>query len=280
LNTYQAVLFITIVALVTGRTMIFKSVAQRVPPNLTAWVIGSGTFVFTTAFFPLAQSAGLTQYADLFSWQGAVAGLMKGVLLTVLLVAQQRLITRSLSATTYVFPVAIGLIGALDVLAFNGAVKPGAMLSIAILAAAGIAFALFGHLQTLDVAGKAMFGTMVAAVVAFAVCDRIGIPVAGWYSYLVYTGLGNMISAWFLCKGMPRIRWLPWMIIALCWSIPELVFNFAIAGSLPISYGYMAISLRVPLLMIIATVFYREGRPTNQIVFGLISLVGIVPSFI
>lgn len=280
MNTYQAVVFITIVALVTGRTMIFKSVAQRVPPNLTAWVIGSGTFVFTTAFFPLAQSAGVTQYGDLLSWQGAIAGLMKGVLLTVLLVAQQHLIARSLSATTYVFPVAIGLIGALDVLAFNGAVTPGAMLSMAILAAAGIAFALFGHLQTLDAAGKSMFGTMVAAVVAFAVCDRIGIPAVGWYSYLVYTGLGNMISAWFVCKAMPRIRWLPWMTIALCWSIPELVFNFAIAGTLPISYAYLAISLRVPLLMVIATVVYREGRPTNQIVFGLISLIGIIPSFI
>jgi len=279
LNTYQAVVFMTIVALVTGRTLIFKSVAQRIAPNQTAWVIGSGTFVFTAAFFPLAQSADVTGFGDLISWQGAVAGLMKGVSLTGLLIAQQHLITRSLSATTYVFPVAIGLIGTLDVLAFNGAVTSGAMLSIAILAVSGIAFALFGHLKTLDVAGKALFGVMVFAVVGFAICDRVGIPASGWYGHLVYTGLGNMLSAWFVCRGAPRIRWMPWVGIALSWSLPELVFNFAIAGSLPISYGYMAISLRVPLLMLVATIFYNEGRPTNQIVFGLISLVGIVPSF-
>lgn len=276
----QAGLFFLILILVTTRTLIFKSVANYLSPNSTAWAIGSGTFVSTVLLLPIAHGSGVTSLAESLAWQGIASGVLKGMILTALLVAQQKLITKSLSATTYVFPVAIGLIGIMDAIIFKSPISLGGLLSMALLATAGIAFSLFGHLKTMDTSGKLMFIIMVISVVGFSVCDRIGIPASGWYLYLMYTGLGNMVSAALLFRKFPTIKWLPWLCVALSWSLPELIFNYAISSSLPVSYGYLAICLRVPILMMVALLVFKEGRPTSQIIFGVFSMAASIPAFL
>lgn len=279
MNNLQTGLFFLILSSVTIRTLFFRAIAHRISPASTAWAIGSGTVVLTILLLPVACWLGLVDISSHLDFEGVAAGLIKGMLLTALLVAQQRLIAKSLSATTYVFPVAIGLIGLTETFIFSQPLSAGGILSIGTLAIAGVAFAFFGHIRTLNRSGKLMFLVMVAAVVGFAFCDRIGIPSGGWFLYLMYTGFGNMISALCLSRRLPAIEWKPWIYVAAGWSIPELIFNYAISSSLPVSYGYLAICLRVPLLMLIALLVFKEGSAKGQIFFGLVSLLASAPVF-
>lgn len=208
---------------------------------------------------------------------GLGAGIVKGMLLTALLVAQQQLIGRSLSATIYVFPLALGAIAILDLIVFGGIISISGAFAILLLFLSGAGFTIFGHLGAMSFDDKKRYSFMVSAVVGFACCDKIGIPASGWYMYLLYTGLGNLLSSTILLRHRVRLSISNWLIVAICWTTTELCFSFALSGILPVSYGYLAISLRVPLMMLIATFVFKEGGTVGQMTFGVLALVGSIP---
>jgi hypothetical protein len=279
LSIIQSITFLTIVLLVTARTLLLRNLADKVSPQATAWAIGAGTTCVCLLLLPVAWVSGSASFSSFQNLTGIVAGLAKGVLLTLLITVQQQIIGRSMSATAYVFPVAVGGIAVLDDGLFNAQLSSGGLLSIVILFMGGLFFSVFGHLGSMPRKDTLRFFVMVAAVIGFAVCDKVGIPSAGWFTYLLYTGVGNMLSAKMLLKTASPIGLSNWALLALGWTVPELFFNFALSGTLPLSYGYFAISLRVPLLMAIAFLVYREGHGKNQIFFGLLSIVGTGPLF-
>jgi hypothetical protein len=278
LELVQSVSFIAILILVTLRTLALRRFANSVNPDTTSLVIGLGTALVCGAFLPFAIQSGVVSSLSL-DCVGIAAGIAKGMLLTLLLVAQQQLIGRSLSAITYVFPIAVGAIAIVEAVVFGTSISRSGFYAIGLLFTAGIGFTIFGHLGAMSWSDKGRFALMVIMVVGFAVCDKIGIPRSGWYLYLLYTGLGNFASSIILFRRFPMIDIWPWFCIAITWVIPELFFNFAIADILPVSYGYLAISLRVPVLMILAVLFYREGHMSTQLAFGVISLMGTIPLF-
>lgn len=277
MSTLQTSVFLAILVLVTVRTLIFRRVAVSTAPAATALGVGSGTVLVCLIFLPFAWRANVADLGMLHNLAGIGAGLVKGALLTALLVAQQQLIGRSLSATTYVFPVALGAIAVLDVIMFGSTISVRGMFAISVLFLSGVGFMIFGHLGAMSFGDKKRFSFMIAAVVGFACCDKIGIPASGWYIYLLYTGLGNFLSAAVLMRHRVHVGVSTWLIIALCWAIPELFFSFALSDILPVSYGYLAISLRVPLLMLVASFVFKEGQAAGQLAFGVLSLVGTIP---
>lgn len=210
---------------------------------------------------------------------GVGAGLVKGALLAVLMSMQQRLIGRSLSATTYTFPIAIGFIAAVESWAFGTHLTPSGIAAISILFAAGVGFAMFGHLASMQVADKRRFVWMIVIVVGFAVCDKIGIPRAGWLPYLFWTGLGNVLAAWCVRRTLFGIRVRPLLFVGAIWALPELFFNFSLQTILPVALGYLAIALRVPLLLGVSAILYDEGKLREQLVFGAVAAVGVALLF-
>lgn len=279
MSVIQSFAFLAILLLVTVRTLAFRKMVDQIPPLSTAWAIGVGTSCICLLMLPVALATHLASFGSLLSVTGILAGLAKGVLLTLLLTVQQQIIGRSLSATAYVFPLAVGGIALLDYGMFGAQWSVGGLASIAILFAGGVLFSSFGELSAMPREDTGRFLIMVLAVVGFGLCDKLGIPSAGWYTYLLYTGIGNWLSARILLTQKPAISHTHWITLALAWTVPELFFNFALSGILPLSYGYFAISLRVPLLMAIAHFFYGEGHARSQIFFGLLSLIGTAPLF-
>lgn len=277
MSVIQSTAFLTIVLLVTARTLLMRNLAAKVSPQATAWAIGAGTSCVCLVLLPVAWACDVASLPSLLNATGIAAGLAKGVLLTLLITVQQQIIVRSVCATVYVFPVAVGGIALLDYAIFGTQLSQGGLVSIIVLFAAGLLFSVFGHLSSMPRTDTLRFFVMVAAVIGFALCDKVGIASAGWFSYLLYTGIGNMLSARIVLKTSSRVSLSHWTLLALGWAVPELFFNFALAGVLPLSYGYFAISLRVPLLMTIAFVVYREGHGKNQLFFGLLSILGTAP---
>ncbi|MBN3833553.1 hypothetical protein [Burkholderia sp. Ac-20344] len=210
---------------------------------------------------------------------GIGAGLIKGALLAALMGMQQRLIGRSLSATTYTFPIAVGLIAIVESWAFGTRLTPGSVAAVAILFAAGVGFAMFGHLASMKAEDKQRFTCMIVLVVGFAVCDKIGIPRTGWLPYLFWTGIGNVLTAWLIRRKLFGIRIPPLLFIGAIWAIPELFFNFSLQENLPVALGYLAIALRVPLLLGVSAILYGEGKLREQLAFGAVAVVGVALLF-
>lgn len=260
---------------VTARTLALKKIAGRVSAEKTALIVGVGTVVSCLIGFPLAVRAHVASFSDFLSLTGSAAGLGKGILLAGLLIAQQRLIGKSLSATTYVFPLATGGIALMDTLLFDAPLATGGILSIGLLFCAGALFTTVGHLGAMPTQDKALFLFMVLCVVGFGLMDRVGLPASGWYSYLLLTGLGNLMTVG-LAKG-PRepVPLSVWLGVTLVWVLPELIFNYALAVYLPVSYGYLAITLRIPLLMFISVWCYHEGRLPSQMAFSTVALLAV-----
>lgn len=275
MNSAQGLCFLLILLTVTVRTLALKKLASRVSAEKTAFIIGTGTFVSSLLFFPLAVRMNMASLSDFLSLEGNLAGLGKGVLLGSMLIAQQHLIGRSLSATTYVFPLATGVIALMDTLLFGVPIALGGGLSIGLLFCAGLLFCSVGHLGAMSTKDKILFLFMVLCVSGFGLMDKMGLPASGWYSYLLLTGLGNMLTVGLATGARDPVRLRIWLEITLVWIIPELLFNYALAVYLPVSYGYLAITLRIPLLMFIAVWIYQEGRLTSQLAFSAIALFAV-----
>lgn len=275
MNGTQSLCFVLIVLTVTARTLALKKLASHISAEKTAFIIGMGTFVSALLFFPLAVRMNMASLTDFLSLTGNLAGLGKGILLGGLLIAQQRLIGRSLSATTYVFPVATGGIALMDILLFDAPLSSGATLSIGLLFCAGLLFTTIGHLGDMSTQDKKYFLFMVLCVIGFGLMDKIGLPASGVYSYLLLTGLGNMFTVGIATRARDAVPLQTWLHITLVWVIPELIFNAALTTYLSVSYGYLAITLRIPLLMFIAVWIYHEGRLMSQMVFSAIALLAV-----
>jgi hypothetical protein len=279
LTDLQIFVFTSIVVLITGRTLLLKHISSITSPRDAAVIMSTGTFLTCLLFMPIAIRSGALSITSLLSPAGMSAGILKGALLGGLLIAQQALIGKSLSATVYVFPLAVGIIAAAEMIIFSTPLAAGAIFGIGTLWASGLFFVLFGHLGSMASHHKLLFFGMVMAVVAFAVCDKVGIPVSGWYGHLFWTGIGSSLVTFAFHQRLPRASIFMWVFISLTWAAPELFFNFSLSEIIPVSYGYLAISLRIPILMIFSVLYYKEGNVANQIIFGSASLIGIIPIF-
>lgn len=265
-----------IIFAVTVRTLALKKIAETVSPEKTAFIIGIGTFLTCLFIFPLATIVKIASLSDFLTVQGNLAGLGKGILLGCLLIAQQNLIGKSLSATTYVFPLATGGIALSEMLVFGTHLSLGGILSITVLFLAGILFITVGYLGGMSKKDKVLFLLMVLCVIGFAMMDKTGIPLSGWYSYLLITGLGNMLVIWVGRGAGESVPLKTWIYISVVWVIPELFFNYTLATYLPVTYGYLAITLRIPVLMLISVLIYKEGRLSSQMLFSIVALIAVL----
>ncbi|CDG98513.1 conserved membrane hypothetical protein [Xenorhabdus bovienii str. puntauvense] len=280
MNIAQYGVFLLIIVLTTLRTLALKKVAERVSPENTAFIIGAGTFLTCLSLLPVAITTGISTPSDFLNLTGISAGLMKGVLLGIMLIAQQNLINKSLSSATYVFPISLGFIALVDILIFGSNLTFASILSINLLFVAGILFTMIGHIKSMHRRSKLMFFIMIFCVIGFAIMDRTGIPTSGWFTYLLFTGIGNIFVVFFYQKN--KFSFVPlkfWLSISIIWVLPELFFNYAIATYLPVSYGYLAITLRIPLLMLISVLVYREGKLSEQILFSFVAVIAILLMF-
>ncbi|QRR07519.1 hypothetical protein FPJ27_14480 [Burkholderia sp. MS455] len=274
MSSVQAEFFLAILVLVTVRTLLFRRVANDIDPDATALCVGLGTVVSCVTVWSALTAVGHAP-ASQPDLVGIGAGLVKGALLAVLMAMQQRLIGRSLSATTYTFPIAVGFIAVVEWGAFGTRLTLGGVAAIAMLFAAGVGFALFGHLTSMQAADKRRFAWMIVIIVGFALCDKVGIPRTGWLPYLFWTGIGNVLAAWLVRRKLFGIRVRPLLFVGAIWALPELFFNFSLQTVLPVAFGYLAISLRVPLLLGVSSVLFGEGKLRGQLAFGVVAAVGV-----
>ncbi|MBR9902614.1 MAG: hypothetical protein GYB15_01460 [Gammaproteobacteria bacterium] len=275
----QIFFFISIVVLITGRTLLLRHISSFTSAGDAAIIMSGGTLFICLLFMPAAVLSGSLSIESLLSPAGVSAGMLKGFLLGGLLVGQQVLIGKSLSAIAYVFPLAVGIIAVVEVIIFSTSLSAGAIFGIGTLWVSGLFFVVTGHIGSMAAHDKLLFLGMVIAVVGFALCDKIGIPISGWYGHLFWTGVGSFLCTFMFQRSLPRASISLWILISLTWVVPELFFNFSLSGIIPVSYGYLAISLRIPILMIISSLYYKEGNMLTQMIFGAASLIGIIPIF-
>lgn len=275
----QILVFISIVLLVTGRTILLRYISGITSPGDAAAIMSTGTLFTCLLLMPVAITSGILSIESLLSPSGVFSGMLKGVLLGGLLIAQQGLIGRSLSATVYVFPLAVGIIAAVEILVFSTPLSKGSLFGIGVLGVSGLLFFLFGHLGSMGSNDKLIFLGMIIAVVGFAICDKVGIPASGWYGHLFWTSVGSSLVTFVFRQRIPRAAFFTWILVSLTWAIPEFFFNYSLSGIIPVSYGYLAISLRIPILMLFSALYYKEGSVVSQLIFGIVSLLGIIPIF-
>lgn len=256
-----------------------KRAVDYVSPDTTAFLAGAGTLVSIAAW---GGGYVAFHHVPVFSFDrvGVLVGLLKGILLACLMLTHQRLIGRSLSVTIYAFPIAVGLIAVIEARCFDTSLSPGAIGAIGILFVSGLAFCHYGHLSTMTLTDKRRFAQLILLIVAFGVCDKIGIPKIGWPSYLLFTGVGTIAVTWPARYRLADQSVRTALFIGGVWALPELFFNYALQAWLPVAYGYLAIALRVPVLMVISARTYGEGKMQEQLVFGLMAMVGVAMLFV
>ncbi|WP_157768224.1 hypothetical protein [Burkholderia ambifaria] len=279
MDLHQATCFLVILALVTVRTLLLKRSVDHVSPDMTALLAGVGSVVCCVLWW---VGTAVFRQVPTFSFNavGTVAGLIKGGLLAYLMLVQQRLIERSLSAASYVFPIAVGLIAVVEACCFGTVLSRGAIAAIGTLFFCGLIFFRYGHLASMQRIDKRRFVVMILLVVGFGVCDKIGIPRVGWLPYLFLTGLSNGLVIGLRRSRLTRVSLRHAVLLGGIWAVPELFFSYSLQVWLPVAFGYLAIALRVPVLMLISAWVYGEGRLREQLMFGLFAMVGVAMLFV
>lgn len=208
------------------------------------------------------------------------AFVLKGGVLWVLYVMQQKLTRASMSSGQYVMPVALGLITAGN--AFFGEHLSHVQLASALgLCLLGVLFALRGHVVDTGRGGRRLFVFVVGVAAVSAVMDQVILSHSNWYILLLMSNLVLLALGLWFHRGWGNLRtavfsW-PGVAAGGTFTVYELVKFYQMVSINPVSLVVMMKVASIPAILVISALVWRERSWREQAVWGVLSLLLLLP---
>lgn len=210
----------------------------------------------------------------------AVAGLIKGAVWWRQFQAFQAVQKVSASSAGMFVVLGFVMVGAVN--SFLGeALSWNQWLSIAAIAVVTGAYCYWGHARTLTAEGYRHVALMVGLLVVAGMIDYFVLSQAHWYFYLVFTTLG--IGSCVLWQRLPVASVRKMISTPAVWralivlSTTEVLLMNILVSHIPVAvYGVVA-RAAVPVVMLIAALYWHEGNWKRQLLFGVLGWLCLLP---
>jgi len=272
---------LTIAHLVTLKICSVKLDHRTAPVFVSLWVL-AGLAATAPAFMPLWAEG----YAFLLAhpvMAALAAG--KGVMLYVLLVVSQQLMQISLSSRHYVTPLAVGILSVCN--SFLGEqLSAGQWASALGLCALAAAFFFKGHLADLDRKSRIHYALLVGISVMLGALDHALLSKGmNWCTLLAVSHIVLLLLAIALLHRQAAV-WktalfaLPAVLAGLTYAATELVKFYQQVTINPVTAVVTVQASTKPVIMLLAALVWKERTAREQLVWGVLALLVMLPLFL
>ncbi len=205
----------------------------------------------------------------------------KGITLFYLIYMQQSINKRSTSSSVFFGFIALALGTLANNLFFQenlGVIKISCIVCLGLL---GILFLQKGDAKRLSRRNLFYFMIITLITASYIIADHLAIPQVGWYAHLLVSsvtmfivstvriGTREYFNTIFTNKIIIRAGFF--------YTLSEFFVIYVSFNILPVSIVAVFLRLSVPIVMIISAIKYKEQSIKNQLIFGLSSIILILP---
>ena len=281
MTAFQLITGFTIFLLMVIKPFLYKPAAKYFPAELSAAFTASWLMVGLLLTFPML---GHLYYDN--AWQITASpyfliSLLKGVLLWYMITFQQKINKTSTSSSVFFGFISLALASLINNLFFKEGLALYQLLCICGLGLLGIMFVLRGDAKLLSRKGQLDFGLIIILGATFSVMDHVAIPKVGWYAHLLFSSVTMFVAC--LLYGISKQDYYKIFknksVVAagVVYTIAEFLVIYASINVLPVSFVSVFMRMAAPVTMIISAVIYGEQSWKNQLAFGALAMLLILP---
>lgn len=259
----------------------YKPCAQYFKSGLSAAFTSIWLLVGLILSWPLLGHLFTNDWQKICSSPYALFSILKGILLYAMIVYQQEVNKDSTSSSVF-----FGFIAtALGSLIINIFFKEGlSLLQIACICSLGILggiFYAYGDAKRLSSKGKKEFLLIIILSAVFMVCDHLAISQIGWFSHLLFSYFFMFLVC--LYYGISRQDYINIFknktvaLAGIIYTCSEFLIIYASVNILPVSLVSVFMRIAAPAVMIISAIKYHELSWKNQLLFGGLALIFVLP---
>lgn len=145
----------------------------------------------------------------------------------------------------------------------------------------GLAFMFRGHLAELGSPYKILFGGLIFATAMPGVFDQAVIAQSNWFIHLIFSAAGMV--AFSLLKRPTKAEFKlafssPLSIVGgVTWGVGEMIILALFVTFIPVTLGAIAMRMSMPIIMLISALCWGEGKLRNQLAFGALGYIAVLP---
>ncbi len=261
-----------------SRPIVLRPVAKMRRAGDAAYFIGLWMCIGALVMMPFYWEE--TVYASTLSPVIWLVSFFKGFTLWSTIVIMQKIRTHSSSSAEFRGMMTIAVLACMNM--FLGEALSGLQwMSVGLLFMLGLFFTVKGHLSELPREYKLLFFLLIFISALPGVTDQIVLSEAHWYVHFALSGLGIFLTSLFIGRSrMPILERLSdksAMIAGITWLISEAIILSLLVTYIPVTLAVMAMTMSVPLTMLISSVFWGEGRWQQQALIGGLSYLAVLP---
>jgi hypothetical protein len=261
-----------------SRPIVLRPVAKMRRAGDAAYFIGLWMCIGALVMLPLFWNE--VVYASKLSPFIWLVSLFKGFTLWACIVLMQMIRTHSSSSAEFRGMMTIGILACMNIY-FGEVLSLLQWLSVGLLFVLGVVFTLKGHLSSLPAKYKWMFLALIFISALPGVTDQIVLTKAHWYIHFALSGVGIFITSLFYGRSRMSLRERfsdkSAMLAGITWLVSEAIILSLLVTYIPVTLGVMAMTMSVPLTMLVSAVFWDEGHWKEQVLIGGVSYLAILP---
>ena len=270
-----------IFASMIARPFLYKPCAKYFPAELSAAFTSTWLMVGLAVTFPVFGNLLLDDFGTIMTSPYLMLSLIKGILLWFMIKLQQVINKDSTSSSVFFGFVAMALGSMVNNVFFREGLLWSQLLCIYALGGLGLIFVLRGDARRLSCKGKFYFVIIILLGAAFSVFDHLAIPKIGWYPHLLFSSVAMWVAC--LIYGISKndyrniFRNKDVAIAGVVYTVSEFLIVYASINLLPVSFVAVFMRMAAPVVMIASAVKYKEQTWKNQLIFGILAFVLVLP---
>lgn len=268
--------------LILFRGLYLRRVSLIIAPNDSSISIAGWMFITPILMYPFFKE--IADEALIFLYNNPyyiIIGLLKGVGFWGITYAGQTVRKTSNSSASFFGFICIGLI-AIGNSAFGEELTVMQWVSVGILTLTGLYFTFRGHLSSQPIYVQLMFMLMIFIGCMFGMIDHYFLSHVNWYGLLLLTGIGMMLVV--MIKEFKNLKNVKRFVfskknasVGIALSVTEVLILSIMVTHLPVTLVWVAMALSGPVLMVMASLLWGEGRWQDQLLVGGISYAAAIP---
>ena len=281
MSLFQLFIGFLILISMTLRPFLYKPAAKHFPPELSAAFTSSWLIVGLILTFPVFGHLYYDNALKITTSAYLLLAVLKGLLLWFIVKLQQKINKTSTSSSVFFGFIAMALGSLVNNLFFKEGLALFQLLCICGLGVLGLMFVFKGDAKTLSKKGKIDFGIIILIGATFSITDHLAIPQIGWYPHLLVSSLAMFIAC--LISGISKQDYRNIFLnksvafAGIFYTISEFLIIYASINILPVSFVAVFMRMAAPIVMIISALVYKEQSLKNQLTFGVLAMLLVLP---
>ena len=281
MTLFQISIGLLILLTMVLRPFLYKSCVKYFPAELSAAFTSVWLLVGLAISWPFLGHLLTDDFAKITTSPYIWLSILKGILLWTMIKFQQVVNKESTSSSVFFGFVAMALGSLVNNLFFKEGLALLQILCICALGLLGIVFILRGDAGRLSLTGKIDFVLIILLGASFSVFDHLAIPQVGWYAHVFFSSVFMYLAC--VVKGISRQDYrnifcnYQVVLAGIVYTISEFLIIYASVNLLPVSFVAVFMRMAAPIVMLISAVTYREQSIKNQLTFGGLALLFVLP---